>query len=269
MMPYPIVREDAAKTWFKKWQDACEEGGSRAEPMEQPKVEQKPLGDDFDWTTEINAVVRRLQTLLTEEGEKAFEAKGAVLLHEALPDHEALRDPEFWYWIACSVGRELIEARYPFREKDQDNLDPENEDQQTAISYLPGRSNFVGQNAKEVLFFRLWIRAEMGRLVEGSEKVTERYVYARAGSVEFWRSHLLRVLYAQHRPFLRAFLDFQFPEPDRNKPRLTIPEIRQLAKDLAKACANVSVEVLDQDQSRAFVERVWTRTSAAKAWVKG
>ena len=93
--------------------------------------------------------------------------------------------------------------------------------------------------------------------------------FAAGGSVEFWRSHLLRVLYAQHRPFLQAFVDFQFPGPDRDKPKLTIPEIRQLAKDLAKACANVSVELLDTNQSRAFIERVWTRTSSARAWVKG
>lgn len=268
-MPYPVVREDAAKSWFKKWQDACVEAGARVAPIELPKLEFRPFGDDFDWDNEIASVVHRLQTLLTDEGEKAFEAKGTVLVHEALPDHEALRDPEFWYWIACSVGRELIEARYPFKSKDQDNHDPDNEAQQEARNYLPGRNNFVGQNAKEVLFFRLWIRAEMGRLVEVSETVAESYEYARAGSVEFWRSHLLRVLYAQHRPFLRAFLDFQFPVPDRNKPKLTIPEIRQLAKDLAKACANVSVEVLDQDQSKVFVERVWARTSATKAWVKG
>lgn len=267
-MPYPIVREDSAKSWFKKWQEACDESGARILPMEFPKVEIKPLGDEFDWTTEVGAVVHRLQALLTDEGEKAFEAKGSVLLHESLPDHEALRDPEFWYWVACAVGRELIEARYPFKNKDQDSLDLDSEDQQAPKNYLPGRNNFVGQNAKEVLFFRLWIRAEMGMLIEASESASDHYEFAKAGSVEFWRSHLLRVLYAQHRPFLRAFLDFQFPGPDRNKPRLTIPEIRQLAKDLAKACANVSVEVLDQGQSKAFVERVWARTSAAKAWVK-
>ena len=63
---------------------------------------------------------------------RLFEAKGTVLVHEALPDHEALRDPEFWYWIACSVGRELIEARYPFKSNDQDNPDPDNEAQQEA-----------------------------------------------------------------------------------------------------------------------------------------
>lgn len=267
-MPYPIVREDAAKMWFKKWQDACEEAGARVEPKEQPKVEQNPLGDDFDWMTEISSVVQKLAGLLANEGEKVFEARGAVLLHEALPDHEALRDPEFWYWFSCTVGRQLVEHRYPFKEKDQDGPDPDDEEEKATKSYLPGRNNFVGQNGKEVLFFRLWIRAEMGRLIELSGADAGRYEFARAGSVEFWRSHLLRVLYAQHRPFLRAFLDFQFPAPDRNKPRLTIPEVRQLAKDLAKACANVSVELLDQDQSRAFVERVWTRTSATKAWVK-
>jgi len=266
-MPYPIVSEDSAKGWFNKWQDACEEASARVSPMEAPKVEKQPIGDEFDWEMEIQAIVDSLATLLDREGEKAFESKGAVLLHKALPDHEALRDPEFWYWFATVPGRALVESRYPFKEKTQAALELEDGEGKKP-NFLPGRNNFVGQHAKEVLFFRLWIRAEMGRLADRNGDAAGVYEYASGGSVEFWRSHLLRVLYAQHRPFLQAFVDFQFPGPDRDKPRLTIPEIRQLAKDLAKACANVSVELLDRNQSRAFIERVWTRTSSARAWVK-
>lgn len=266
-MPYPIVPEESAKGWFKKWQDACEKASARVSPIESPKVEKQPIGDDFNWEMEIPAIVYSLAALLEKEGEKAFESKGAVLLHEALPDHEALRDPEFWYWFAIEPGRSLVESRYPFKEKTQVDLESEDNERKTP-NYLPGRNNFVGQNAKEVLFFRLWIRAEMGRLVDGADDASKVYEYARGGSVEFWRSHLLRVLYAQHRAFLQAFVDFQFPGPDRNEPRLTIPEIRQLAKDLAKACANVSVELLDRNQSKAFIKRVWARTSSARGWVK-
>lgn len=269
-MPYPVISEDACKRWYRSWQEACEEAGRRVAPTEPPKVECKPLGDEFDWETETDAIVQSLMHLLEKDGEKPFEAKGAVMLHKALPDHEALRDPEFWYWLATVPGCSLIERRYPFKEQapktPEGSLD---EDQiEKKPSFLPGRNNFVGQNAKEVLFFRLWIRAEMARMVELADEHSEPYEFALGGSVEFWRSHLLRVLYAQHRAFLQAFVDFQFPGPERTHPRLTIPEIRQLAKDLSKACANVTVELLDRDQSKTFIERVWAKTSVARAWVK-
>lgn len=167
--------------------------------------------------------------------------------------------------MASVPGRELIELRYPYKEKFPTREDWEASGEAKKPSFLPGRANFVSPDAKEVLFFRLWIRAEMSRLVEDSEDNAYDFT---GGGTEFWRSHLLRVLYAQHRPLLQAFVDFQYPGPDRDKPSLGVEEIRQLAKDLSKACANVSVELLDRNQSKAFIERVWARTSSARAWVK-
>jgi len=232
-MAYPSVSEASVRGWYRDWQEACEEAGCRVPPPETPRVENSPLGDDFDWEPEIAAVVEALSELLEAEGEKAFESKGAVFLHTKLPDHEALRDPEFWYWFASVPGRSLIEKRYPHKPKISDE-DAADEPNAKRPNFLPGRNNFVGQHAREVLLFRLWIRAEMGHLDAQGGSQVDAYEYASGGSVEFWRSHLLRVLYAQHRPFLRAFIDFQFPGPDRDKPSLSIPEIRQLAKDLAK-----------------------------------
>lgn len=266
-MPYPFVSEDSAKAWFRKWQETCEEVGARIAPNEEPKVEYKPQGDEFDWEPEIEAIVGDLMKLLEDEGEKTFEAHGAVLLHKTLPDHEALRDPEFWYWFATVPGRALIEKRYPFKDDSKNSEDSDTSTEGKRPKYLPGRNNFVGSNAKEVLFFRLWIRAEMSKTSNDCTEFEDAYEFTQGGT-EFWRSHLLRVLYAQHRPFLQAFVDFQFPGPVRDKPKLKVHEVRQLAKDLAKACANVSVELLDREQSKAFIERVWAKTSAAKAWVK-
>lgn len=266
-MSYPVVNEFDARNWYRSWEAACQDAGQRVEPPESPRMEIQALGDDFDWDAECEAIVQRLLGVLQAEGEKAFESKGAVILHKALPDHEALRDPEFWYWMATIPGAALINMRYPFKAQDSKRSGSELGAEQTerTRSFLPGRNNFVGQNAKEVLFFRLWIRAEMSRMLEAAE---DPYGFTYRGSVEFWRSHLLRVLYAQHRAFLHAFIDFQFPRSEVPAPRLTIPEIRQLAKDLAKACANFTVEVLDVDECRQFIERVWDRTSADRALVK-
>lgn len=269
-MPYPVVSEDAGRNWYRCWQEICQDAGRRIAPPEFPKTEQKPLGDEFDWESECEAIVQGLLHVLETDGEKAFEAKGAVMLHRALPDHGALRDPEFWYWLAIVPGSSLIAKRYPLKDKPLSSLEDglDSEPAEKKPNFLPGRSNFVGQNAREVLFFRLWIRAEMARIVEAPDVASDPYEFAIRGSVEFWRSHLLRVLYAQHRAFLQAFVNFQFPSSACGAPRLTIPEIRQLAKDLAKACANVTVEMLNREQSSAFIERVWAKTSAAQAWVK-
>ena len=250
-MPYPIVSEVAAASWFKKWQIAREQAGDRVAPPEAPQVEERPIGDNFAWEMEVEAINDKLARLVEKESQKKFESESAVLLHQALPDHEALRDPEFWYWLSTVPGRTVIEKRY-FHKK---------------VSYLPDKKNFFGQHAKEVLFFRLWIRAEMGR-VEPCGSAIDVYEYVRAGSIDFWRSHLLRVLYAQHRPFLQAFIDFQFPAPERDRARLSTPEIRQMAKDLAKVCANISVEMLNRQQCKMLIERVWIKTSQVRTWAK-
>lgn len=231
-----------------------------------PAVEIRSGGENCDWDSLAEAIVADLTEIFEEEGEKALEGEGAEALHyylrDKLPDHEALRDPEFWYWFAAVPGRELIEARYPFKPKESSG---DAEDRNKDISYLPGRGNFAGQNAKEVLFFRLWIRAEMARQLDGDPE--KKYEYVTPGAIDFWRSHVFRQLYAHHRPFLHAWVAFQFPDHD-SKARLKTDAIRQLAKDLLKACANIQVELLDADQCRALIERVWAKTEATEAWLK-
>lgn len=279
-MPYPIVTEDAGKLWFRRWLDDCQVAGQRVTPSESPRVESHPGGGECDWETDIAALVEDLtqlydglKNLSEDERNRVFESEAAVRMHTALPDHEALCDPQFWYWLATVPGRSLIEVRYPYKPKrmlDNADLASELEPDNKPPKFLPARKNFVGDNAKESLFFRLWIRAEMAwqDAADSSSGGGGRYDYARGGSIDFWRSHLLRVLYAYHRPLLQAFVDFQFPGPTRVQGRLSIPQTRQLAKDIKKICANVSIEALDRAQCRTLIERVWAKTEAAQAWVK-
>lgn len=276
-MPYPIVTEDAGKLWFRRWQDECREAGGRVSPSEAPKVETHPGGEPWDWEAGIAALTEdllrlyeELKNLSADERNRVFESTAAVTLHETLPDHDALRDPQFWCWFATVPGRELIETRYPFKPNSAPSdapLPAEPNPDAKPPNYLPARKNFVGEKAQESLFFRLWIRAEMARHMEPG--VEDAYDHARGASIDFWRSHLMRVLYAHHRPLLQAFVDFQFPGPERATPRLPIAQIRQLAKDIKKVCANVTVEALDRAQCQALIERVWVRTEAAQAWIKG
>lgn len=262
-MCYPIVTDTACKNWYRNWQAACEAAGTRVPAPCIPPVEFRSGGVDCDWDSLAESIVADLTEIFEEEDDKALEGKGAEALHsylhDTLPDHEALRDPEFWYWFATVPGRELIEARYPFKPKESQD------DEKKKVAYLPGRGNFAGQQAKEVLFFRLWIRAEMARQLDGDPE--KKYEYVTPGAIDFWRSHVFRQLYAHHRPFLHAWVDFQFPDHDLEA-RLKTDAIRQLAKDLLKACANIQVELLDMDQCRALIERVWAKTEATAAWLK-
>lgn len=259
-MPYPTVSEHAARAWFKQWQDDCEAAGERITPSAAPIVEVREAGAEEDWDGIAATLVEELSSIYRDKGDKSLESIGATRLHEALPDHEALRDPEFWFWLASVGGRTLIEERYPFRPNDDVVQD---EEASKKTSYLPARNNFVGESAKENFYFRLWIRPEMARHLEDDHP--DVYEYARPGAIDFWRSHVFRQLFAHHRPFLHAWVDFQFPAPQRSA-YLNTQKIRQLAKDLRKACANVQVEVLDVDQCRTLIQRVWSKTAATHSW---
>jgi hypothetical protein len=151
-------------------------------------------------------------------------------------------------------GRNLILARYPHKDG-KSSAEDEADGEPPSKSPLPNRKNFFGSGAKETLFFRLWIRAEMA-VTMGDDP----WEFVRPGMVDFWRSHVFRQIYAHHRPFLHALVDFQFPsslDPDRTEARLNTSKIRILARELSMACANVVIETLDQVQCAALIQRVY------------
>lgn len=273
-MPYPIVSESEAQKWYGTWrrQSAESQPFSRLDAPKGPSVQVVEEGENEDWESIADCVVTDLTDLLKKKGEADFESEGAVLIHSSLPDHIALRDPDFWVWFATVAGQELISLRYPFKVPDEE-LPPFEEcderQRKERLKAVPARDNFVGKGSRETLFFRLWIRAEMARVVNDESSGQYEFVYP--GMIDFWRSHVFRQLFAHHRPFLHAFLDFQFTERNqdggRYKPRLPTDPIRQLAKDLSKTCANLTVELLTEDDCRKLITSVWTRTEQQQAWI--
>lgn len=253
-MSYPIVREAVARQWYKTWMESClGQTPAKRLPTVAPAVEKAPGGQEHDWPSIATNVMEVLDVLLSK-GDATFDSEGAIVLHDALPDDPALRDPEFWIWLATDPGRATILARYPQNEG-KPPAEQDADDEPTSKSPLPNKNNFFGSAAKETLFFRLWIRAEMG--VASGEDLWE---FVRPGKVDFWRSHVFRQLYAHHQPFLHAFVDFQFPlslDPDRHEARLNTSKIRILARELSMACANVVIEALDQAQCMALIHRVY------------
>lgn len=253
-MSYPIVKDTVARQWYKTWTERClVQTPHQRVHMDDPAVGTAPGGKEHDWLEIATKAIEVLNVLLSK-GDATFDSEGAVVLHETLPDDPALRDPEFWIWLATVPGRATILARYP-QKAGKPSTEEDTDDEPTSKSPLPNKNNFFGSAAKETLFFRLWIRAEMGMALAVSP-----WEFVRPGKVDFWRSHVFRQLYAHHRPFLHAFVDFQFPsplDPDRHKARLNTSKIRILARELSLACANVVIETLDQAQCAALIHRVY------------
>lgn len=246
-MSYPTVADAAVRLWYRDWKDAClvPDPPQRVSPPAAPSVGRAEGGPDVDWDDLATTLCADLSEILEEGGEGEFESRGAILVHETLPDHPALRDPDFWMWFAAHPGRDVILQRYvpPKQPPKDSNKYPKNP--------LPAAENFFGSNAKETLFFRLWIRAEMAQ----SGEADDLYEFVRPGLVDFWRSHVFRQRYTRHRPFLEALVDFQFPG-DRSEARLGTEGVRTLAKELKIVCANISVEALNRTQSAALIERI-------------
>ena len=238
-MPYPTVAHADAIAWVTRWRQQQE---TSAPPP--PQVTIKPEGDARDWDEIATALVAELEALLKDyvqgggrEVAMAYEAEASVLVHQRLPAHPALGDPEFWTWLAVVRGPELVVQRYAINRK-------------SGVPKIPGTDNFSSRSSPENLFFRLWFRGEMGYC----EELEDPYFYARCGDIDIWRSHLFRQGYADARPFAHALLNFQYPKGPSSTPRLSINAIRALAKRLSRARTNIFFEFMDEARSVAFIE---------------
>ena len=246
-MPYPVLDDVAARAWWREWKRDAETAGRPCEPPEVPSADRAEGGGDHDWSAIAGEAVAELRrTLAPGDGTAKFEAAACVLLHRRLPSDEALTDPGFWVWFAVVPGLALIRERYPA----------------TETKPVPDVQNFTSRSAKETLFYRLWVRAEVAR--EPSRE--DPYELARYGDVDFWRSHMFRQTFAEHRDLLTALVAFQYPEGPEGPPRLrgkNQAELRELVKYLRRACANLTVEMMDEERARRFVETEWNKVEAA------
>lgn len=211
-----------------------------------PDVHVNPEGENVDWEAIAEDLQVRLVNLTASAGESnrkvgsEFEIAAAPLLHELLPEHPALADPEFWIWLVISYGRDIVEWRY---------------------GGSSNHSNFGIGGAGENLFYRLWLRAEIGY----SPDSDDAYQLARYGDIDFWRSHIFRQSYGDARLFARALLEFQFPASRSGKPRLKNLQIRSLAKHLKRARSNLMFEVMSHEQATRFIVAEWDRLAEENA----
>lgn len=168
-----------------------------------------------------------------------FESEACAIVHACVVDvdRRALADHDFWTWLAVDYLADILEWRF-------------------GTDGRPAQpANYGIGTRTENMFFRLWLRADLGR-ADGSDP----YELAKFGDQDLWRSHLLRQGYANARSIVRALLKLQAGKlMHGNKPAKKVaggdePEgVRMLAKRLRRMRANVVFEYLTPVQADALV----------------
>lgn len=160
-----------------------------------------------------------------------FEQNACAIVHKSLAncDLSALRDREFWIWLAIVQFADIVEWRFG------------------AVDRHATLANYGIGQLIENLLFRLWLRAEIAY----DRKAKDPYHLARTGDQDLWRSHILRERYANARFVAKALLRLQARQLKIKK--LTVDGIRELAKRLRRLHANVNFEFLTNVQAEALV----------------
>jgi len=246
-MSYPTIPYDQARAWWRA-------GEAAGEPGDPPDTVENTSGFHRDWLTEATTLANDLLDLLERsrgaggrDRFSRFEAEAAVRIHQTLPrDHPALADPEFWIWYAADPGLSVVRTRY-------------------AGSTIPGIANFASPNARESLFYRLWVRGEMGWRRDEADP----YRLARYGDTDFWRSHVFRQKYAEYPALLEAFACFQYPEGPDGPPHIPLTnnqvELRTFVKRMKRIGTNVMVEFFNIEEAFKLMEEEWNRLRQEEA----
>lgn len=239
-MAYPVITDANSRKLWREWSD----GGSEEQLLAGLEVNTATDGGDHDWPEVVAVMIAELEEIYGRVDAKQlsndrFEAMACAIIHQALPMDDALADPEFWIWIATVPGRNLIRRRYL----------------PTDRYPIPDLKNYTSSNARETLFYRLWIRAEMAFDPESRDA----YQLASYGDIDFWRSHVFRQTSTETGALLKALIEFQHPNGPKGEKRLSQGDIRQLIKLMKRASANVLVEALDDKSAKKYVETQWQK----------
>jgi len=231
-MRYPVLSSPDANAYL-----LARRGGNAVEVESFTKV--RGEGADLDQTfigelrEELGALLGSFIVKLGVKDANRFEAAATRAVHSSIPRHsEILADPDFWIWLAVVHFADLVEWRYG------------NPEGGTRVA------NYGVAARGENLLFRLWLRAELVL----DESAEDCYHLARAGQIEFWRSHMFRQGYANVGNFARALLRYQYPGDDPIAPKLSIKEIRELAKRLCRLRSNLFIEILEEHECRRVIE---------------
>jgi hypothetical protein len=241
MSSYPILPQEEALRYLR----------ARELDGELPPIEdlQRTIGDGPDIKLKILPELRKrlgklrasypAQLRPKDPQGGRYEGEACVVVHEGLSavDRHVMADHDFWTWLAVVWLPDIVEWRF-------------GTDGRPAM-----RANYgIGQRS-ENMFFRLWLRAELGKTA-----TKDPYEFARFGDQDLWRSHLLRQGYANARVITQSLLKLQSGRL-RNRGKVVgriaggdDPQgVRLLAKRLRRLRANVLFECLTPQQAEGLV----------------
>jgi hypothetical protein len=232
-MRYPFFDQQAARNYLIR----KKAGG---DPGKAEFVKFKGEGEDFPIFSFV-ALREKLDMLRRQYPEKLsarspqggkFEAEAFPFVHEYIKgDLEMHGDPDFWVYVSLGEFADLIEWRYAAEENES------------------ALANYGIGNRFESFFYRLWMRGDIGY----EPKKTDKYVLAKRGDMDFWRSHVHRQRYGNCRNLARALVSIQYPD-ETGKPALPTEDIRELAKKLRLIYANLEYSFLDSKQASSLIK---------------
>jgi hypothetical protein len=112
------------------------------------------------------------------------------------------------------------------------------------------------RSLKESLFFRCWLR---GHKMYNPES-PDPYKYARMGTGDFWRSHVLRQDFGKDRTFVEAFLDFNFTSDGTRN--ISDAQLRKkLIPGVRAWCSMATFSHLSHGEITAILSKIWEQES--------
>lgn len=240
MSQYPVIYPEDALRYLKSRQ---QDGGVMLEDIRRTAGSGEAISRDGldDLRARLLRLKKKFPAKLRAKDPQGgkFESDACAIVHACVADvdRRALADHDFWTWLAADYLADILEWRF-------------------GVDGRPAQpANYGIGTRTENMFFRLWLRADLGK-AGGSDP----YELARFGDQDLWRSHLLRQGYANARSIVRALLKLQAGKlMQGNKPAKKVaggdePEgVRMLAKRLRRMRANVIFEYLTPVQADALV----------------
>ena len=155
-----------------------------------------------------------------------FDRHASKAIHEALDiTPEITADSGFWRWLAVAKLSVILERRHRGRGRDA------------------GLKNFgVTGTVTYNRPFILWLRAD---IVYDEENANPHHLSMCLSSTDFWESGIIRHRYGWAPSLARAFVEFQYPDPESGKATLSITSengVRMLYKRLKRLHAIIAFD---------------------------
>ena len=161
-----------------------------------------------------------------------FDRLATKAIHEALDlTPQIIADPGFWRWLSVAKLSAILEKRHRTR------------------GQHAGLKNFgVTGPVTSNRSFILWLRSD---IVYDEGNDDPYHLSTRLSSTDFWESGIIRHRYGWAPTLARAFVAFQYPDPDSGKATLPIGSedgVRMLYKRLKRLHAVIAFDHMTTEE---------------------